>query len=169
MSHLPRGRFALLRLFRPLVTLASNIQRRFQSLLHTGFNSRLNIPVICVGRFRTRATMVAAIANELRGAVSKGRPFLADLLVYAHTRDSTPGQGGNACTGHPGTRPRSETPRTHDRISRLIWPDDAAFSRQRVPLQRFRTPTKYVGVPAGSLSSVHASLFFDMLVQADGK
>lgn len=112
MAHLPAWRRILLTLFRPVVTLACNLLwkgREGFNLDYTPyFKARLKIPVICVGGFRTRATMEAAIAQGLCDAVSAGRPFLADPFFYQHLRDGTPGPqcvDCNACVGHLGAQP----------------------------------------------------------------
>jgi len=112
MAHLPPLRRLLLTVFRPLVTLACNLlwkgREGFNLDYTPTFKARLTIPVICVGGFRTRATMEAAIADGLCDAVSAGRPFLADPFLYRHLRDGTPGPrcvDCNACVGHLGAQP----------------------------------------------------------------
>lgn len=112
MAHLPPWRRTLLRVFRPLVTLACNLlwkgREGFNLDYTPGFKARLRIPVISVGGFRTRQAMEAAIARGLCDAVSAGRPFLADPFFYRHVRDGTPGPrcvDCNACVGHLGAQP----------------------------------------------------------------
>ena len=99
-------------MFRPLVTLACNLlwkgREGFNLDYTPAFKARLRIPVICVGGFRTRAAMEAALARGLCDAVSAGRPFLADPFFYHHVRDGTPGPrcvDCNACVGHLGAQP----------------------------------------------------------------
>lgn len=112
MAHLPSVRRSLLRVFRPLVTLASNLLWRgregFNLDYTPSFKEKLRIPVICVGGFRTRETMEQAIALGLCDAVSAGRPFIADPFLYQHLRDGQPGPqcvDCNACVGHLGAQP----------------------------------------------------------------
>jgi 2,4-dienoyl-CoA reductase-like NADH-dependent reductase (Old Yellow Enzyme family) len=112
MSYLPPLRRTLLRVFRPLVTLASNIlwkSRQGYNLDYTPqFKQQLAIPVICVGGFRTREAMEAAIGQGKCDAVSVGRGFIADPYLYRHLRDKMPGPrclDCNACVGHLGARP----------------------------------------------------------------
>lgn len=112
MAHLPPLRRTLLQVFRPLVTLACNLlwkgREGFNLDYTPDFKARLHIPVICVGGFRTRVAMEAALARGLCDAVSAGRPFLADPFFYRHVRDGTPGPrcvDCNACVGHLGAQP----------------------------------------------------------------
>ncbi len=112
MAHLPSLRRTLLRVFRPLVTLASNLLWRgregFNLDYTPSFKEKLRIPVICVGGFRTRETMEEAIGLGLCDAVSAGRPFIADPYLYRHLRDRQPGPrcvDCNACVGHLGAQP----------------------------------------------------------------
>ena len=112
MAHLPPLRRNLLRVFRPLVTVASDLlwpAREGFNLDYTPrFKAALDIPVICVGGFRTRETMEAALQNGLCDAVSAGRPFIADPWLFRHLRDGTPGPrcvDCNGCVGHLGAQP----------------------------------------------------------------
>ncbi len=112
MAHLPPLRRTLLRLFRPLITMASNLlwkgREGFNLDYAREFKKRLGIPVICVGGFRTRAAMEAAIRGGLCDAVSAGRPFIADPYLYRHLLENRPGPrcvDCNACVGHLGARP----------------------------------------------------------------
>jgi len=112
MAHLPFFRRHFMRLFRPLVALASNWlwkgREGFNLDFTPAFEGKLSIPVICLGGFRTRAVMEEAIEKGLCDAVSAGRPFLADPFFFAHTRDGTPGPrcvDCNACVGHLGAQP----------------------------------------------------------------
>lgn len=74
MAHLPPWRRTLLRVFRPLVTLACNLlwkgREGFNLDYTPAFKARLRIPVVSVGGFRTRQAMEAAIARGLCDAVS---------------------------------------------------------------------------------------------------
>ncbi len=112
MAHLPLVRRTFMRVFRPLVAVACNLlwkgREGFNLDYAPTFKSKLSIPVICLGGFRTRAIMEAALANGLCDAVSAGRPFLADPFFFAHTRDGVPGPrcvDCNACVGHLGAQP----------------------------------------------------------------
>lgn len=112
MRHLPPLRRTLLQVFRPLVTLASNLLwkgRQGYNLDYTPqFKQQLTIPVICVGGFRTREAMEAAINQGKCDAVSAGRAFIADPYFYRHIRDRQPGPhcvDCNACVGHLGAQP----------------------------------------------------------------
>lgn len=112
MRYLPEPRRTLLRVFRPLVTLASNLLwpgRQGYNLDYTPqFKQKLNIPVICVGGFRTRDAMEDAIVRGQCDAVSAGRAFIADPFFYRHIRDNQPGPrcvDCNGCVGHLGARP----------------------------------------------------------------
>lgn len=112
MRYLPPLRRTLLRVFRPLVALASNLlwkSRQGYNLDYTPqFKERLAIPVICVGGFRTREAMEAAISAGKCDAVSAGRAFIADPYFYRHIRDQQPGPrcvDCNACVGHLGAQP----------------------------------------------------------------
>ena len=112
MRYLPEPRRTLLRVFRPLVTMASNLLwkgRQGYNLDYTPqFKARLSIPVICVGGFRTRDVMEAAIARGKCDAVSAGRAFIADPYFYRHTRDRQPGPrcvDCSGCVGHLGVQP----------------------------------------------------------------
>ena len=112
MGALPTPRRQLLRLFRPLIALASNWlwpgRQGFNLDYTPDFKARLKIPVICVGGFRTRDAMEAALAAGQCDAVSAGRAFIADPYLYRHLRDNTPGPrciDCNACVGHLGSQP----------------------------------------------------------------
>jgi 2,4-dienoyl-CoA reductase-like NADH-dependent reductase (Old Yellow Enzyme family) len=112
MNYLPEPRRTLLRVFRPLVALASNLLwpgRQGYNLDYTPqFKDKLKIPVICVGGFRSRDAMEAAIAAGKCDAVSAGRAFIADPFFYRHIRDRQPGPrcvDCNGCVGHLGAQP----------------------------------------------------------------
>ena len=112
MAHLPPLRRNLMRVFRPLVTLASNLLwSRCEGInvdYSRAFKGQLKIPVICVGGFRTRAAMERALRDGLCDACSAGRPFIADPYFFEHIRDRTPGPrcvDCNGCVGHLGAQP----------------------------------------------------------------
>jgi 2,4-dienoyl-CoA reductase-like NADH-dependent reductase (Old Yellow Enzyme family) len=112
MAHLPRLRRYLMRTFRPLVALASNLlwkgREGFNLDYTPAFTRTLGIPVICVGGFRTRAAMERAIGQGQCDAVSAGRAFIADPYFFRHLRDNEPGPrcvDCNACVGHLGAQP----------------------------------------------------------------
>jgi 2,4-dienoyl-CoA reductase-like NADH-dependent reductase (Old Yellow Enzyme family) len=72
------------------------------------FKQALSIPVICVGGFLSREAMQTAIERGDCDAVSVGRGFIADPLLYQHLHDGTPGPQCvycNACVGLIGTQP----------------------------------------------------------------
>jgi 2,4-dienoyl-CoA reductase-like NADH-dependent reductase (Old Yellow Enzyme family) len=72
------------------------------------FKQALSIPVICVGGFLSREAMQTAIERGDCDAVSVGRGFIADPLLYRHLHDGTPGPQCvycNACVGLIGTQP----------------------------------------------------------------
>jgi len=112
MRHLGFIRRWGFRLFWPILALLFNwvFSRRegFNSEYTRVFKSKLSIPVICVGGFRTREAMEAAIAEGRCDIVSAGRAFIADPLLYRHLRDNEPGPrcvDCNACIGHLGAQP----------------------------------------------------------------
>jgi 2,4-dienoyl-CoA reductase-like NADH-dependent reductase (Old Yellow Enzyme family) len=112
MRHLRFVRRWGFRLFWPILALLFNLvfSRRegFNSEYTRVFKSKLSIPVICVGGFRTREAMEAAIAQGRCDIVSAGRAFIADPLLYRHLRDNEPGPrcvDCNACIGHLGAQP----------------------------------------------------------------
>ena len=112
MSRLGFVRRWLFRLFWPVLALAFNLfwpPREGFNLRYTReFKRKLTIPVICVGGFRTRDAMEAAIGQSECDIVSAGRAFIADPLLYRHLRDHEPGPrcvDCNACVGHLGAQP----------------------------------------------------------------
>jgi 2,4-dienoyl-CoA reductase-like NADH-dependent reductase (Old Yellow Enzyme family) len=112
ISYLPPMRRTLLRVFRPLVTLASDLiwkGRQGYNVDYTPqFKSKLAIPVIRFGGFRTRDAMEAAISRGKCDAVSAGRAFIADPYLYRPIRDNQPGTrcvDCNACVGYLGVQP----------------------------------------------------------------
>ena len=54
------------------------------------FTAQLDIPVICVGGFYTKAGMEAAIAAGSCDAVSAARAFIADPFLYKHIQTPAP-------------------------------------------------------------------------------
>lgn len=112
MAHLPGLRRIAMRVFRPLIALASNLlwkgREGFNLDYTPDFKAALKIPVISVGGFRTRAAMESALRDGLCDAVSAGRPFIADPYFFRHLRDDRPGPrcvDCNACIGHLGAQP----------------------------------------------------------------
>jgi 2,4-dienoyl-CoA reductase-like NADH-dependent reductase (Old Yellow Enzyme family) len=96
----------------PLLALVSGLVWRaregFNLPYARHFKQALSIPVICVGGFLTREAMEAAIGQGLCDAVSAGRAFIADPLLYQHLRDGTAGPrcvDCNACVGVIGVQP----------------------------------------------------------------
>jgi 2,4-dienoyl-CoA reductase-like NADH-dependent reductase (Old Yellow Enzyme family) len=112
MAYLPFFRRWFFRLFWPLIALLFNLiwpARQGFNLPYTQeFKKRLKIPVICVGGFRTREAMEAAIEQGRCDIVSAGRAFIADPLLYRHLRDNEAGPrcvDCSACIGHLGAQP----------------------------------------------------------------
>jgi 2,4-dienoyl-CoA reductase-like NADH-dependent reductase (Old Yellow Enzyme family) len=110
--HLPRVRRVLMTTFWPVVALVCNLIWRpregFNLRYARHFKKALSIPVLCVGGFLTRGEMEAAIGQGLCDAVSIGRGFVANPLLYRHMRDGTAGPrcvDCNACIGCIGTQP----------------------------------------------------------------
>jgi 2,4-dienoyl-CoA reductase-like NADH-dependent reductase (Old Yellow Enzyme family) len=112
VRYLPGVRRVLFTVFWPVLAFMFNLIWR----PYEGYNLRyarlfkkaLSIPVICVGGFLTRAAMEAAIDQGLCDAVSIGRGFIANPLLYRQLRDGTPGPrcvDCNACIGCIGTQP----------------------------------------------------------------
>ncbi|HZJ17548.1 MAG TPA: NADH:flavin oxidoreductase [Chthoniobacteraceae bacterium] len=112
VRYLPGVRRVLFTVFWPVLAFVFNLIWR----PYEGYNLRyarlfkkaLSIPVICVGGFLTRAAMEAAIEEGLCDAVSIGRGFVANPLLYRQLRDGTPGPrcvDCNACIGCIGTQP----------------------------------------------------------------
>jgi 2,4-dienoyl-CoA reductase-like NADH-dependent reductase (Old Yellow Enzyme family) len=96
----------------PLVALASNVlwsaREGFNLEYARQFKRALSIPVICVGGFLTRQAMETAIADGSCDAVSAGRAFIADPLLYRHLLEGTTGprcNDCNACVGVIGVEP----------------------------------------------------------------
>ena len=99
------------RLFWPAMALFSNLawphREGFNLAFAREFKKALGVPVICVGGFRSRAAIEAALAEGACDAVSAGRAFIADPLLARHLRDGTPGPECvfcNACVGQIVTR-----------------------------------------------------------------
>ena len=112
MAQLPTVRRILMRSLRPLVAFASNrlwpAREGFNLDFAPAFSRRLGIPLICVGGFRSRETMEAALAAGHCDAVSAGRPFIADPFFFRHLRDRQAGPrcvDCNGCVGHLGAQP----------------------------------------------------------------
>jgi 2,4-dienoyl-CoA reductase-like NADH-dependent reductase (Old Yellow Enzyme family) len=99
-------------LFWPLLALVFNLlfkgREGFNLQYARQFKRALSIPVICVGGFISREAMQTAIEQGLCDAVSVGRGFIADPLLYRHLHDGTSGPrcvDCNACVGLIGTQP----------------------------------------------------------------
>jgi len=112
VRHLARWRQLAFRLSWPLMALAFNLlwkPREGYNLVYARqFKQALSIPVICVGGFLTRQAMQAALDQGHCDAVSVGRGFIADPLLYRHLQDGTPKPrcvDCNACIGLVGARP----------------------------------------------------------------
>ena len=110
--YLSGFRRAMFAVFWPIFALACNLiwrPREGYNLRYARqFKQALSIPVLCVGGFLTRAEMEAALEQRLCDAVTIGRGFIADPLLYSHLRDGTPGPrcvDCNACLGHIGVQP----------------------------------------------------------------
>ncbi|MBB6091991.1 2,4-dienoyl-CoA reductase-like NADH-dependent reductase (Old Yellow Enzyme family) [Povalibacter uvarum] len=112
MRYLPFVRRWGFRIFWPVLALLFDLlwprREGFNLAYARQFRRKLSIPVICVGGFRTRASMEAAISDQGCDIVSAGRPFLADPLFYRHIQRNEPGPrclDCNACIGHLGAQP----------------------------------------------------------------
>lgn len=112
VRHLPGLRRFLFTVFWPLFAFLCNLIWRpyegYNLRYAREFKKALSIPVFCVGGFLTRAEMQAAIEQGSCDAVSVGRGFVANPLLYRHLRDGTPGPrcvDCNACVGHIGSQP----------------------------------------------------------------
>jgi 2,4-dienoyl-CoA reductase-like NADH-dependent reductase (Old Yellow Enzyme family) len=112
VRYLPRLRRVLVSLFWPLLAFVSDLiwkpYEGYNLRYARQFKRALSIPVVCVGGFLTRTEMQAAVEGGLCDAVSAGRGFIADPLLYQHLRDGTSGPrclDCNACVGHIGSQP----------------------------------------------------------------
>jgi 2,4-dienoyl-CoA reductase-like NADH-dependent reductase (Old Yellow Enzyme family) len=110
--HLRGVRRIVMTVFWPVVAVACNLAWRpyegFNLRYARHFKKALSIPVLCVGGFLTRREMEAAIEQGQCDAVTVGRGFVANPLLYQHLRDGTPGPrcvNCNACIGCIGTLP----------------------------------------------------------------
>ena len=110
--YLPGLRRFLFATFWPLFAFVCNLIWRpyegYNLRYARHFKQALSIPVLCVGGFLTRAKMEEAIEQNWCDAVTAGRAFIADPLLYRHLRDGTPGPrcvDCNACLGHIGMQP----------------------------------------------------------------
>jgi 2,4-dienoyl-CoA reductase-like NADH-dependent reductase (Old Yellow Enzyme family) len=111
MRHLGFVRRWGFRVFWPLLAILCNVafkgREGYNSEYTRVFKTKLRIPVICVGGFRTRDAMEAAIRDGRCDIVSAGRAFIADPFLYRHLRDNQPGPrcvDCNACVGHLGAQ-----------------------------------------------------------------
>ncbi|MDH3442425.1 MAG: NADH:flavin oxidoreductase [Deltaproteobacteria bacterium] len=112
VRHLAPWRRVAFNLFWPIMALLFNLlfkgREGFNLHYARQFKQALSIPVICVGGFLSRKAMQAAIEQGLCDAVSAGRGFIADPLLYRHFYDGTSGPrcvDCNACVGLIGTQP----------------------------------------------------------------
>ncbi len=110
--HLSGMRRIFMIVFWPLVAFVCNLIWRpyegYNLRYAREFKKALSIPVLCVGGFLTRSEMEAAIEQGLCDAVSIGRGFVANPLLYQHLRDGTSGPrcvDCNACIGCIGMQP----------------------------------------------------------------
>jgi 2,4-dienoyl-CoA reductase-like NADH-dependent reductase (Old Yellow Enzyme family) len=112
VRHLALWRRMAFSLSWPLLALVCNVlfkgREGFNLHYARQFKQALSIPVICVGGFLSREAMQTAIEQGHCDAVSVGRGFIADPLLYRHLHDGTPGPrcvNCNACVGLIGTQP----------------------------------------------------------------
>lgn len=101
-----------IRLFWPAMALFSNLawphREGFNLAFAREFKRALRVPVICVGGFRSRAAIEAALTEGACDAVSAGRAFIANPHLARHLREGTSGPACvfcNACVGQIGTLP----------------------------------------------------------------
>ncbi len=103
-AHLPRWRQALMRVGAPAAEWAS---ARMWGPPSEGWNLRysrhftaaLDIPVICVGGFHTRAAMEAAVSGGACDAVAVGRAMIADPMLWRHLREGLEAPQCDYCNG----------------------------------------------------------------------
>ena len=112
VRHLAMWRRIAFSLSWPLLALVCNVlfkgREGFNLHYARQFKQALSIPVICVGGFLSQEAMQTAIEQGHCDAVSVGRGFIADPLLYRHLHDGTPGPrcvNCNACVGLIGTQP----------------------------------------------------------------
>lgn len=112
MRYLPFFRRWGFRLFWPVLAVIFDVlwprREGFNLAYAREFRRKLSIPVICVGGFRTKAAMEAALRDDSCDMVSAGRPFLADPFFYRHLQRGEAGPrclDCNACIGHLGSQP----------------------------------------------------------------
>jgi 2,4-dienoyl-CoA reductase-like NADH-dependent reductase (Old Yellow Enzyme family) len=104
-------RFSLVRLGGPLGALSNRLwpaREGFNLDYARRFKAALDVPIISVGGFRTRAAMEQALAEGAADAISCGRGFIADPFLYAHLRKDEPGpqcDSCNLCLARSGTGP----------------------------------------------------------------
>lgn len=102
--HLTKGRRVAARLAAPV---GERMAGRMWGPPSEGWNLRyarrfteaLDIPVICVGGFHTRAAMEAALGSGACDAVAVGRAMIADPSLWRHLRDGTPATSCDYCNG----------------------------------------------------------------------
>jgi 2,4-dienoyl-CoA reductase-like NADH-dependent reductase (Old Yellow Enzyme family) len=104
-------RWSLTHLDRPLAALSNRLwpdREGFNLEYARAFKQALSVPVICVGGFKTRASMEQALSDGATDAISCGRAFIADPFLFAHLRDGVPGprcDSCNLCLARSGTGP----------------------------------------------------------------
>lgn len=100
-EFLPRWRrHAMAALNRPFAALANrrwSTQEGFNLPFARKFKAALDVPVITVGGFTTRAAIEAAIAAGATDAVSVGRAMIADPFLYRHLLGGTSGPRCDYC------------------------------------------------------------------------
>lgn len=104
-------RFSLVRLGGPLGALSNRLwpaREGFNLDYARRFKAALDVPIISVGGFRSRAAMERALAEGAADAISCGRGFIADPFLYEHLRKDEPGprcDSCNLCLARSGTGP----------------------------------------------------------------
>jgi 2,4-dienoyl-CoA reductase-like NADH-dependent reductase (Old Yellow Enzyme family) len=108
-AFLPRWRqHTMAALDKPFAALANRrwaAQEGFNLGFARKFSAALQIPVITVGGFHTRAAIEGAIASGATDAVSIGRAMIADPLLYKHLVEGGNGPRCdycNLCVAHGG-------------------------------------------------------------------
>jgi 2,4-dienoyl-CoA reductase-like NADH-dependent reductase (Old Yellow Enzyme family) len=100
-AFLPAWRqLAMAALDRPFAALANRrwaTQEGFNLTFARKFSATLQIPVITVGGFNSRAAIEGAIASGATDAVSIGRAMIADPFLYRHLLDGGSGPHCDYC------------------------------------------------------------------------
>jgi 2,4-dienoyl-CoA reductase-like NADH-dependent reductase (Old Yellow Enzyme family) len=99
-KDLPATRRRGFQLLRPLLTVYGNVAWRYSEGFNLDysreFKRQLSIPIICVGGWQHRDAIEAAFAQGACDAVSAGRSFIADPLLFKHLL--TQGEPDPVCT-----------------------------------------------------------------------